>query len=200
MKILIILLVFISVHGCAQTMDPPKIITEQRGNITNIRAEGSLASAQVLGCIPLTQVKNTFTPPDLYKGVAECISQEKYDLAAELFAIAGVYSRFDAARVADKTARQARSVLIMNTFANISEVQKKKFTDAFTSLSNTSEKLGKVCMNVREIGAPSYYPSYMILHGMRAFMGNPHEGALLKDFEASKEWLSLQKSYLHCIS
>lgn len=181
-------------------MDPPKIITEQRGNITNIRAEGSLAPAQVLGCIPLIQVKNTFTPPDLYKGVAECISQEKYDFAAELFAIAGVYSRFDAARVADKTARQARSVLIMNTFANISEVQKKNFTDAFTSLSNTSEKLSKVCMNVREIGAPFYYPSYMILHGMRAFMGNPHEGALLKDFEASKEWSSLQESYLHCVS
>jgi hypothetical protein len=44
---------------------------------------------------------------------------------------------------------------------------------------------------------PNYY-SYMVLHGIKAFTGNPHEGALLKDFDAPKVWTNLQAAYLHC--
>jgi hypothetical protein len=126
MRSLVLLLWLIATHGVAQTLDPPKLVTEQNGRITNIRAGGSLASTQTVGCIPITEAKNTLTPADLYKGVIECIHQDKYDLAAGLFALAGVYGRFDAERVADKTAGQAKTVLIMNTLANEPQDRKIK--------------------------------------------------------------------------
>jgi hypothetical protein len=45
---------------------------------------------------------------------------------------------------------------------------------------------------------PDYYPRYMVLHGIRAFSGNPHEGALVKDFDAPGVWKNLQSAYFHC--
>jgi len=45
---------------------------------------------------------------------------------------------------------------------------------------------------------PDYYPSYMILHGIKAFEGNPHDGALLKDFDSQKVWTNLLTKFLHC--
>jgi hypothetical protein len=40
----------------------------------------------------------------------------------------------------------------------------------------------------------------MILHGIKAFTGNPHDDALLKDFDAEKTWKSLQTEFLKCPS
>ena len=198
MRSLFFLLSLIPIIAVAQTLDPPKIITETNGRLTNIRAEGSLASTQTVGCIPVTDAKNTFTPADLYKGVVDCISQDKYDLGAGLFALAGIYGRFDAERVSDKTAGQAKTVLIMNTFANESQEKKLRLNDVFTHLTKTPELLGKLCVDIQKVGMPNYYPSYMILHGIKAFTGNPHEGALLKDFDAPNVWTNLQTAYLHC--
>lgn len=198
MRPLFFLLSLIATAAVAQTLDPPKIITEKSGRVTNMRAEGSLVSSHAVGCIPITEAKNTFTPADLYKGVADCIHQDKYDLAAGLFALAGIYGRFDAERVTDKSAGQARTVLIMNTFANESQDQKSKFSEVFSRLTKTPELLGKLCADIQKVGMPDYYPSYMILHGIQAFTGNPHEGALRRDFDAPQAWERLQTTYLHC--
>ncbi|MGA3281395.1 MAG: hypothetical protein ABSD50_10480 [Smithella sp.] len=182
----------------AQTLEPPKIIKEQSGNITNYRVEGSLASTQTIGCIPLSEVKNTFTPADLYKGVSECIAKDNYDLGAGLFALAGIYASFDAERITDKTAGQAKTVLIMNVFSSVSQDKKTKFSEEIDRISKDPDILGMLCSQVQKIGMPNYYPSYMILHGIKAFTGNPHDGALAKDFDAQKVWMSLQTNYLHC--
>ena len=198
MKPLFFLLSLVATTISAQTLDPPKIITEKKGNVTNSYAEGSLASTQAPGCISLTEAKNTLTPADLYQGVSDCMQQDKYERATGLFALAGIYGRFDAKRVADKSAGQAAIVLIMNTFANTPEDKKSKFQEQFTRITKTPELLAKLCSDIQKLGRPDYYPSYMILHGIGAFTGNPHEGALLKDFDAPKVWTELQKNYLHC--
>jgi hypothetical protein len=176
----------------------PKVIVEQTGNVTNVRAEGQLASTQNVGCVPLAQVKNTFTPPDLYKGVSECLAKNNYDLAIRLFSLAGLYGGFDAERITDKTAGQARSVLVSNTLMDVPQDKKAKLGEAQAQISNNPELLGKLCGDVQRIGMPNYYPAYMILHGMRAFTGNPHEGALVKDFDAPGAWKKIQAAYLGC--
>jgi hypothetical protein len=182
----------------SQGRDPPTIIKEENGRFTNFRVEGSLSSTQTVGCISLAEAKNTFTPPDLYKGFVECIAQDNYDLATKLFALAGIYSRFDAERITDKTAWQGRTVLIMNAFANMPQDKKTKFNDAFNHLTKTPDLLKNLCSDVQKIGMPNYYPSYMILHGVKAFTGNPHDGALVDDFDASKVWTNLQSAFLSC--
>jgi hypothetical protein len=198
MRPLLLLLPFLSSLALAQTLAPPKIITEKNGNVTNLRAEGNLASTQAVGCIPLVKAKNTFTPPDLYLGVTECIAQDNYDFAASLFALAGIFGSFDAERITDKSAGQAKTVLVMNTFATVPQDKKTKFNEAFNRIAKNPESLGKLCSDVQKIGMPNYYPSYMILHGIKAFTGNPHDGALLKDFDSQKVWANLQTAYLHC--
>src|SRR6266516_6950910 len=198
MRSLLLSLSFLTSTALAQAPDAPRIIKEQSGNMTNYRSEGSLASTQAVGCILLEQAKNTYTPADLYKGVSDCISQEKYDLAAGLFMLAGIYSRFDAERLTDKTAAQAGTALIMNTFSTLSQDKRTKLGESVGRIAKSPELLRTRCSEVQKVGAPNYYPSYMILHGMRAFAGNPHEGALVKDFDASGVWKNIKASYLHC--
>ena len=198
MRTLLFLLPLISTLALAQSTAPPKITTAQNGRVTNYRAEGSLESTQAIGCIPLAKARNTFTPPDLYSGVAECVTRDNYDFAAALFALAGMYASFDAERVSDRSAGQAKTVLVMNTFANLPEDKKTKFNATLNRIAKSPEFLGKLCGDVRKVGKPDYYPKYMILHGMNAFTGNPNDGALLKDFDSQKAWMNLQAAYLHC--
>lgn len=200
MKSLFFVLPLLSTIALAQTFEPRKIITRQSGNVKKHWAEGSLALTQTVGCIPLAQAKNTFTPPDLYKGVEECVAQDNYDLAVRLFVLAGIYSWFDADRITDKTAAEARTVLITNAFATMSQDKKSKFSKALERLTKKPDPglVEKLCAEVQKVGAPDYYPSYMILHGIKAFTGNPHEEALIKGFDASSAWKNLQSEYLHC--
>jgi len=182
----------------SQTLESPKTIKEQNGNFTNYRAEGGLASTQTIGCIPLSEVKNTVTPADLYQGVGECLAKDNYELASRLFMLAGIYAAFDSERITDKTAAQAKTVMIMNLFSSISPDKKTKFSDAVKLTSTNPEMLSTICNEVQKIGIPNYYPNYMILHGIKSFNGNPNENALVKDFDANSTWNKLQSSYLNC--
>lgn len=184
----------------AQAQEPPRIIKEQSGNITNYRTQGNLEPTRSINCLPITKIQNTFTPPDIYQGVTKCLSEENYEFAVKLFMLAGIYSRFDAERVTDKSARQARTVLIMNTLSTQPEDKKSKFSAAADRMTKTPEILSGLCKDVMHVGMPNYYPNYMILHGMNAFLSNPNQDALVKNFDSSGTWKKLQSTYLHCPS
>ncbi|WOJ88743.1 hypothetical protein RZS28_13090 [Methylocapsa polymorpha] len=176
----------------------PNIIEEKHGNVTNYTVEGSLAATKAVGCIPIAEAKNDLTPADLYQGVLQCINENKFEIATELFALAGIYARFDAERVTDQSAGQAGEVLIMNTFSNLPKSKKSQFMAAFDRVSKSPKSLGSLCADIQKIGAPDYYPKYMILHGMKAFLGDPYEGALSDAFDPAATWRRLQSDYLHC--
>jgi hypothetical protein len=198
MRQLLILPFLVSSLALAQTAPPPRIVTEHDGRMMTFRAEGSLESTQAIGCIPLTAARSTFTPPDLYLGVTECIAQDKYDDAAGLFALASVYGRFDAERVADSSAAQAKSVLLMNTFAAVPREKRTRLNEALGRITRSPELLRKLCLEVQRVGMPGYHPKYMILHGIEAFSVNPVVEPLRKDFDAQGFWKHLQTVYLHC--
>lgn len=198
MKYQLLLLLFFSSFTVAETFAPPKIIVEQKGKVTNVISEGNLASYQAVGCIPLAEVKNTFTPADMHKGVGLCIEQGNYDYAANLYLLAFMYGIFDAERVTDKTAGQAILVLNMNTFSKVQQDKKIKVEEAIKRIAKDSELLGKLCGEINKIGPPDYYPSYMILHGVKAFTGNPHDGALVENFDTSGVWKRIQSKNLKC--
>ncbi|MCX7166986.1 MAG: hypothetical protein NTV11_12030 [Rhodocyclales bacterium] len=115
-----------------------------------------------------------------------------------MFALAGIYGSFDAARVSDRSAGQAKAVLVMNTFATMSPDRKTRFSEALNGVAKNPKALGRLCAEVRKIGMPNYYPGYMILHGIKAFTGKLHDGALLEEFDSQKVWMNLQATYLHC--
>ena len=85
-----------------------------------------------------------------------------------------------------------------NTLINLPDDKKARRGEAQKPIAGSPELLGRLCSEVLKIGMPSYYPAYMILHGMRAIAGNPNEGALIKDFVATGTWKKIQAAYLSC--
>lgn len=192
------LLAFLSTLALAQTAEPPKASDEQNDKTTKVEPQGNLESTQTLGCIPLAEAKNTYTPPDLHTGITACVAEEKYDLAARLFALSGIYGAFDSARVTDRSAAKANVILILILFTEMDPAKKRKLEEAVISIAADTALLANLCNEVRSVGMPNYYPAYMINHGINSRIGNPDEGALAKDFDSSKVWADLQTTYLKC--
>lgn len=131
-------------------------------------------------------------------GVKTCIQQDDYRGAAELFALAGVESRFDAERVLDKSAGQAGQVLIMDTFNGLPDEKRTKFSTAVSELAADTTALSQTCSRIRTMGFPNYYPQYMVLHGIRAFTAKPGDPTLVATSDPAAAWDSLLRTYLNC--
>ncbi|HXC08526.1 MAG TPA: DUF4124 domain-containing protein [Steroidobacteraceae bacterium] len=178
--------------------EPSRVVVEQKGKVTNLTVVGQLAAKQPLSCVSIDLAGKDHTPPDLYQGVSACIQQEDYRTAVALFALAGMESRFDAQRVLDKTAGQAGQALIMDTINGIPDDRRRKFQAAVKSVAEDPEVLSRTCASVRKIGYPTYYPAYMVLHGIRAFTAKPDDPTLEPNFDGATAWNSLLGSYLNC--
>ena len=184
----------------AQTAERPTIIQQQNGNITNVKVEGSLAATQQLDCVDMSAITSSQTPPNIYTGVTKCIQQGNYEKAARLFYIASVYARLDAQRIVDRTARAGGQVLIINTFANFSPDQKTAFGAASNALLQP-EQWQAWCSEFRKIGPPTYFPKYLVLHGLNAFSSpKPLENALIADFDMAGTWVKVLNQNVHCPS
>ncbi|MGC1520979.1 MAG: hypothetical protein WA803_05510 [Steroidobacteraceae bacterium] len=178
--------------------EPSRIVVEKKGKLTNLDVVGQLASKQPLSCVSIDAVGKDYTPPDLYRGVSACIQQEDYRTAVALFALAGIESRFDAERVLDKTAGQAGQVLIMNTFNGVPQDRRTKFQAAVRAVAADPATLSRTCASIRKIGFPTYYPEYMVLHGIRAFTAKPDDPTMEPNFDGAAAWNSLLSTYLNC--
>jgi hypothetical protein len=166
--------------------------------IRNYEAEGNLELNNDVGCIEKVKVQNKLTPVDLYKGTVKCVEQEKYKEGVFLFALAGVYGYFDTRRVADNTAHQAVSVLSMTALESMDENKNESFTEMAKKILGTKESLKETCKEIRRIGPPSYYPRYMIQHGMGAFTGSGSGDELIPKFDSVAAWKESLNNYLHC--
>ena len=176
----------------------PTVVTSQSGNVTNVTIAGQLAAKNPVGCVPLSTLDNSRTPPDIYLGVRACILKDDYRAAAALFALAGIESRFDAERVADKSAGQAGQVLIMATFSALPEDKRQEFQKAATGLNADPKGMAPICRAIEKIGFPTYNPEYMVLHGIHAFTAKPGDATLVANFNAPTTWNFLLTNYLSC--
>jgi hypothetical protein len=143
-------------------------------------------------------MENKYTPTDLYKAVSKCAQAGKYKDGAFLFAVAGVYGRFDTLRVMDKTAHQAVTVARMQALSTLNEDKQAAFKDSLNKTLGNPEGLAAACKDIVRIGPPNYYPRYMIQHGMGAFLKSGSGDGLVKDFDAKAAWKQSLDTYLHC--
>ena len=159
-------------------------------------------SAGKAECLSLEKLDNSHQPPEIYRDVRECIDRDKYPEAAALFALGGMESQFDAARVSDKTAGQAGQILIMSVSEAFSADKQERFHASVRAIAADKPTLTNLCNRISNIGYPTYYPEYMIQHGMGAVMGaltgTPERPGIDPSFDASKSWHALQVSYLSC--
>jgi len=180
------------------TLTPEPTATATPGQITIIEAPGNLESTQDIGCVPISGLKNTFTPPDLYNGMTECINQGNYSSAAFFFALAGTYAYYDTLRVADVTAHDAKDVLIQQNVRSLDDIQRETVGLEIQNTLENPDKLPAVCDELLRIGAPQYHPRYMIQHGMNAITGGNTEDELVKDFDSDAAWIKALTDYIHC--
>ncbi len=176
----------------AQQVDRPPIVVEREGNITRGRVEGSLAPSRELGCISLHETQSTYTPPDLHTGIAKCFQTGAFGMAARLFILASGYARFDAERIKDRSAAAGGQVLILRSFAAFTGEQKEAFSHAARRLTGEPSELAALCSDIQKVGPPTYFPRYLILHGLNAFASSaPLEDALDPTFDSQATWSKL---------
>lgn len=161
-------------------------------------ADGNLKSEKPLSCVDLSSVTNEHTPADILLGMKKCLEAKNYSSAAKLFAIAGVYGRYDSFRVKDKSAHQALVVIQQNMLMDFTDAEKNLLMEAMESeLEKGSKNLTENCKAIRKIGPPKYLPKYMIQHGMQAFLNNGEQW-LTDGFDSDASWNLSLESYLHC--
>lgn len=163
----------------------------------SIEAKGNLESPKPLICVDLSEVTNEHNPADILNGMQKCIELKDYKNAARLFAIAGIYGKYDTYRVKDRSAHQALLVLQQSVLMNLSDDVQKAFMEVVTKELTDPTSLNEICQAIRKIGPPKYFPTYMIQHGIQAF--TEHEGnGLNENFDSEASWNLALKNYLHC--
>ena len=165
--------------------------------IHRFETPGNLQSNYKLDCIPASAAKNVYTPADLYKAVRKCVDAEKYADGVFLYALAGVYGRFDALRVVDKTAHQAILALQMRELWDTPEPNKDRMQEKWLNAVTDKKQHDELCSKISLIGPPNYRPDYMIQHGMDAFNGIQGDG-LVGNFDDKAGWGKALDTYLHC--
>ena len=164
----------------------------------SIEADGNLESPKPCGCIDLQQVTSENNPADILTGMGKCIEIKQFEKAARMFAIAGVYGKYDTYRVKDKTAHQALLVLQQSILMNIEESDRDNFIKSLQKeLESGSKELSAICQAIRQVGIPKYYPKYMVQHGIQAFTESEGNG-LVEGFDSSASWNLALTNYLHC--
>jgi len=171
-----------------------------RSQATRGETTGNLTSKDDFGCIGADKLGNKNTPIGLYNAVSKCVEAGKYREGAFLFAMAGVYGRFDTYRVVDKSAYSVIPMARMQAFKALDRNERFALEDSIKrTLTGNPEDLAAACEDIRRIGPPSYYPRYMVQYGMDAFINGASNGlGLVKDFDAKAAWKRSLTTYMHC--
>lgn len=165
----------------------------------NITVQGALAPTQDLGCIGLDQVKAQDTSADLFNAIFECIEAGRFDAAAALFLVATTYAAFDSRRVADSSARDGGSVQARELSAKQTQAQRASLGVALEAVLRP-DAVATGCAALVKIGAPDYFPRYLVLHGIGAVV-NPNideKTALVANFDRDAAWIELLRTFVKC--
>ncbi len=104
-------------------------VTEKKlsngGVITEVKFAGSLQPNVDLSCVPISEVTSQFNPPALIYAGKKCIQQEQYARAWALMTTGYGFAYYDLKRLADSSTQGARSVLMMNVFADLNDAQRE---------------------------------------------------------------------------
>ena len=153
-------------------------------------------------CVQLDSIDNSHTPIELYSSLNDCLQNNRDADAVSLFILAGMDSGFDSVRVADKTAGQARTILIMALFGEMPPDLHTRFEASMKAFMDNPSHHATLCEQVKKVGPPQYFPAYMTNHGlgvMQSALSNQAPPTPLDPkFDAAATWKELVTSYLNC--
>jgi hypothetical protein len=154
---------------------------------TEVKFAGSLLPNVDLGCISITEVKSKFNPPALIYAAKKCIKQDQYSKAWALLTTANGFAHYDLKRLADRSTQGARSALMMNAFADLSDAQRNDVQKTSKKIQTDPEQVRAYCSELTKIGPPTYEPEWAILHGIGVYQES-RNGHYLTNVHAKVLW------------
>lgn len=163
----------------------------------------SAVSSKPSSCTDRERLSREMTPVEMNQALPDCIAGSQMDTALFLFALSGTYGRYDALRVEDKTSPQVTTILRSQAMQRLTNEQKSAFMSQVKQVAENPSKHSSLCAAVRGFGAPTYYPAYMVNHGMAAVQASISRKSLanrgLRDgFDSKVGWDLAVSEYLHC--
>lgn len=140
-------------------------------------------------CMERAEITNAQTPVDLFKSSALCVEEQKYTQAVDLYLVATAYGYFDSARVIDKSTRDTLESLKTENFGPLNASKRNQFAEA---LRARLDDMQSSCRFLEKLGAPSYYPKYMVQNGVTRGDG------LILNYDAKALWKETRTDYLRC--
>ncbi len=141
------------------------------------------------GCMERIEIKNSYTPIDLFKSSAVCIEEQKYPQAVELYLVATAYGYFDTGRVVDKSTRNVLDAFKTEIFGPLDAKKRNQFAEA---LRTRLDDMKSSCSFLSKLGHPTYYPEYMVQTGVTRGDG------LILNYNAKALWEDTRINYLRC--
>lgn len=182
--------------ACAPTKPASTSLPPQPDEGRHVASPQDTHPVKSVGCVDISGLTTEDTPAEILPGMHQCIDVQDYDRGARLFAAADVYGRFDTLRVLDTSAHAVIPALESVYLGQLDADSAAKIQAKVKEISGSTGQLSRLCTQMRSLGPPTYYPSYMLLHGMSAFTGQG--GGLKRDFNRTSAWESALKSVLHC--
>jgi hypothetical protein len=172
-------------------------ITEKKlGNgavFTEIKFAGSLQPNVDLGCISIGEVTSAFNAPALIYAAKKCIQQDQYSKAWQLLSTGYGFAYYDITRLADRSAKEARTAVAMNAFADLTKAQQEGYQKAANEMQADPEQVKAYCTALTTIGPPAYEPKWAILHGIGAYQ-EPRNGDYLTNVDTKALWDEVLKN------
>ena len=166
--------------------------------VTNYQPPGNLAPTMDPGCVALAEVDARLSPPDLALGVLACGRDAKWEAAADLYVLMLLRSSFDVARVKDATAHQAGDVLSLQVSDALSDADRASIGNALASFGDPAgPRMLAFCEVAKALGASQHDPSWMLQHGIGAFLGTKGDG-LVKGFDPAAAWDRIIREDMTC--
>ncbi|MEE9388527.1 MAG: hypothetical protein V3U96_07940 [Paracoccaceae bacterium] len=119
-----------------------------------------------MSCITVSQLKNTDTPPRLARSVRDCVAQERYADAMQVFLAYSVYGTFDQQRVRDVSGHAAFVELNSWVFGGYQRDTVDELKTVSARLRAGGDFFQDTCKAIRRAGWPNYRPTYMIERGI----------------------------------
>lgn len=155
------------------------------------------------GCLTPVQIRNDMTPMHLDAILLSCVAAKQMDNALFAFSLSGAFGYYDGLRVADPSARQAYRIIRMHTMGAFSAADKQAFVEHLESTLGNRDGRGRMCAAVLNQGPPTYYPRYMVQHGIGAMSAAANQRVdattgLVKDLNMERTWNEAVRGYLKC--
>jgi hypothetical protein len=198
------LAVTLALSACATHTDPSAVHRNVERDAAAPAPENQRAARDhVPPCFPRDRIKNEDTPLALNLYMWACAERGEFEQALFTYALGGVYGNYDALRVADPSSHDAAQIVRFLALKGLDDERHDQFVAYVRGTLSDKIKRQKTCDAVRGIGPPSYFPQYMVDHGLAAMHVHAEKGSLpnrglVTNFNEKQAWDAALNSYLQC--